>query len=118
MFRTIRKEVGLTGFNNISKVEALGFFVNNISFLPKFKIESYKSRCDIAMIKIELFLFDRIQLIASHYLFYLIIAPVIRTFEIALKYFILMPLGKLILKINPNAENDLAKLLESIDEMK
>jgi len=118
MFRTIRREVGLNGFSNITKVEALGFFVNNVSFLPKFRIESYKAQCDITMIGIELFLFDRIYFITSNYIFYLLFAPIIRIFEIMLKYFVMIPLGKLILKINPNAESDLDKLQTKINEMK
>jgi len=63
MLKTIRKEVGLNDFNNISDVEALAFFVNDADNNPNIKIKFYKARYQFQMVRLEIFLIDVIKFV-------------------------------------------------------
>lgn len=118
MFRLMRKELGLNSINGVSSVEALGFFVNNFANNPKSKIVSYQARYRIMMIKIELFLFDRYCFIFSKRTYYLFIKPVFGIIKLLFQYIFVIPLGRLILKVFPNAPKKLDELMERLEELK
>ena len=75
MLTTIRKEVGFNKYNDITPVEALGFFVNDIANNPVSKIKSYKAHYNIKMIKVQLFLNDIVFLVYVQKLYNAFIKP-------------------------------------------
>lgn len=103
---TMRKEVGLNYFNNISDNEALGFFINDLSYnsIAKEHAMDYKFR--IKMIKLELFMIDRSRFIWSKQLF-VFFKPIFAGISILFKYIVLIPLGKLIIKLFPKVAKKL-----------
>ncbi|RBP58078.1 hypothetical protein DES36_12513 [Alkalibaculum bacchi] len=114
MLKTMRKEVGLNYLSNISDVEILAFFVNDVASNPKSKIESFKARYQLKMVRLEVFIFDQINLVVLKKLYYAVLAPIIGILGLIYKYLIMVPIGKLILLINPNAQESIAKFEEKI----
>ncbi|EGD46279.1 hypothetical protein Cpap_0891 [Ruminiclostridium papyrosolvens DSM 2782] len=109
MLRTIRKEVGLNFLDSVSQVEALAFFVNDVAFNPCSKIKISNSKFSLKMIKIELFFIERLQLVYTKRLFYNYAMPILGTFNLIIKYFILMPLIKLLIFLFPNIKEKISK---------
>ena len=99
---TMRKEVGLSTFNSIRANEALGFFVNDITNNPIAKENAYKAKFRIKMIKFELAMIDRTKFIFVKSVFYKLIMPCFAILSIVLKYIIVIPFGRLIMKLFPN----------------
>lgn len=116
MLKTIRKEVGLNYLNSISDVEILAFFVNDIASNPNSKIDSFRARYQLRMIKLEMFILERLNFVYLKNLYYLIIAPVLGILGLIRKYLILVPLGKLVLLINPNAKQSVEKFEKETEE--
>lgn len=119
IFKRIRKEVGLNTFNNISNVDALAFFINNFANNPNFKVESYRARTKIIMIRLELIIFDIHFGVGIKWLFYHSIYPIYSFLKLLVRYTIMIPIGRLILKINPNVKvyfDDLQAKLEKAKE--
>jgi len=114
MLKTMRREVGLNYLSSISDVEILAFFVNDVASNPKSKIASFKARYQLKMVKLEIFIFDQINFVVLKKIYYAIIAPIIGILGLVYKYLILVPIGKTILFINPNAQESLSKIEEKI----
>lgn len=112
MLKTMRKEVGLNYLSSISDVEILAFFVNDVASNPRSKISSFKARYQLKMIRLEAFVFDQLNLVILKKLYYSIFAPIIGILELVNKYLIMIPIGKLILHIKPNAQERIAKIEE------
>ncbi|KJS11162.1 MAG: hypothetical protein VR67_15620 [Peptococcaceae bacterium BRH_c8a] len=98
---TMRKEVGLSNFNNIPSHEALGFFVNDISNNPIAKVNAYDAIYRIKMIKLELLMIDMVKFIGAKYIFYKLIKPIWGFFSITFKYLFMIPLGKALIWLFP-----------------
>ena len=101
IFISMRKEVGLSNFNVIESNEALAFFINDISSNPLAKTNAIESKFRIKMIRFELAVLDRTQFIWLKKLYYRIIKPIFAIVSILYKYFILIPIGKVITKLFP-----------------
>lgn len=114
MFKTMRKEVGLNYINNISDVEILGFFINDIANNPRSKISSFKANFHLQMIKIEIFIFDRIYFVLTKKIFYSIFAPILGLIGLLIKYMIMIPLGKFLKWIAPNIISKFDKADENL----
>ena len=63
IFASMRKEVGLSNFNDITNNEALAFFINDISSNPIAKVNFIEAKYKIKMIKFELAIIERTQLV-------------------------------------------------------
>ena len=77
ILKAIRHEVGLTSLSDLESNEALSFFVNDLGSNPLSRIESYKSRYNIFMIKSEIFFYNRYKLLTTKKLYYHIIKPIL-----------------------------------------
>ncbi len=111
---TMRKEVGLSYFNSISNNEALAFFINDISSNPIAKSNTMDAKFRIKMIRLELFIFDRIRFLWVKKFYFVFIKPVFGTIKILYKYLIVVPFGKTITKLFPKfAEKVTQNSLES-----
>ncbi len=99
---TMRKEVGLSVFNSIHANEALGFFVNDITNNPIAKEKAYDAKFRIKMIKFELVMIDRTQFIFAKSIFYVAIKPFFAGLAVILKYLLVIPFGRLLIRIFPN----------------
>ena len=83
IFKTIRKEVGLSFFDNIETNDALAFFINDISSNP---LAIEKSTRFIHIKKI----------------YFKYIKPIFSGINIMIKYFLRVPFGKIFSKLFPN----------------
>lgn len=92
LLKTMRNEVGMNFLANISDVEILAFFVNDIAINPSFKIKSYKARFQIRMIKLEIIFIELVKFVFLKNIYYLFIAPVLSTIGLIFKYFLLFPI--------------------------
>lgn len=99
---TMRKEVGLSVFNTLEANEALGFFVNDITGNPIAKEKAYKAKFRIRMIKFELGMINRTKFIFVKYIFYRVMKPIFACVSIILKYILIIPFGRLLIKIFPS----------------
>ena len=102
---TIRKEVGLSNFDNIANNEAVAFFVNDISSNPIAKIEVAKSKFRIKMTRFELFMFDRSEFVWMKKFYYHILTPIFWVPIFIIKHLILIPFLKILHKIFPSLRN-------------
>lgn len=101
ILKTIRHEVGMTRFGELESNEVLSFFVNDIGTNPVSKIQSYKARYCIFMLKAELFFVDRHQFVFAKKLYYYFIKPVLGCISLLLKYVIVIPLGGILIFLFP-----------------
>lgn len=101
MLTTMRKEVGLSSFNNIHANEALGFFVNDISNNPLAKESAFDAKFRIRMIKFELGVIDRIRFLWLKKMFFHLIKPIWAAASIIIKYLFACSMGRLLIKIFP-----------------
>lgn len=92
---TIRHEVGLTSISELEPNEVMSFFVNDVGTSPLSRIDAYKARYSIFMIKCEIFFFNRYNLVTTKKLFYHWIKPTIVAIGELLK-FLVMCIGKLL----------------------
>lgn len=100
-FVSMRKEVGLSYFNSIASNEALAFFINDISSNPSAKTNAIKAKFQIKMIRFELAVIDRTQFIWIKKLYYKLIKPIFSCVSIILKYIIVIPFGRIMMKLFP-----------------
>ena len=109
IFNQMRKEIGLNSFEGTFKFDSLAFFVNDISYNPLSKIKYYKSRYYYYMMKTELFLIDRIKFVYLKKMFYTIISPIFSVIGLFFKYFLMIPLGRIIMRLFPKFAEKLNK---------
>ena len=103
---TIRKEVGLSNFDNITNNEAVAFFVNDISSNPIAKIELAKAKFRIKMTRFELFMFDRSEFVWVKKLYYYGLKPIFWLPIFTIKHLIAIPFLKLLHKCFPSLGNN------------
>ena len=102
IFASMRKEVGLSNFNDIANNEALAFFINDISSNPLAKVNFIEAKFKIKMIKFELAIIERTQFVWLKNFYFKFIKPVFSGGAIVFKQFIFIPFGRLITKLFPN----------------
>ena len=117
IFMTMRKEVGLSYFNNIAGNEALAFFVNDISSNPIAKEKAIDAKFRIRMIKMELWIIDRTRFLWLKAIYSKTLRPGLALVSLGIKYFFLIPLGRLISVLFPNFAEKINKQIEE-DEVK
>lgn len=105
MLVAMRKEVGLSNFNSIASNEALGFFINDISSNPSAKTNAIKAKFQIKMIRFELAIVDRIQFLWLKSVHYKLIKPVFAGLSILWKHIIVIPFGRIMMKLFPGFVN-------------
>jgi len=118
IFRTIRKEIGLNTFDNVSSVEALAFLVNDFANNPFSKINSYKAKHKIRMLKIEIFFINELKFVILKKMYYMFIAPIFSVTRLLIKYLILIPLGKIVILFAPDIQERLDSTLQKLEEIK
>ena len=101
IFKTMRKEVGLSYFNSIGSNEALAFFVNDVSSNPIAKENAMDAMFRIKMVRFELMVLDRSRFIFLKQLYTSLIKPIFAGITIIFKYIVLIPVGRLLLKKFP-----------------
>ena len=101
ILKTMRKEVGLSNFNSIGSNEALAFFVNDVSSNPIAKENALDAQFRIRMIKFELVMIDSTRFIFIRKLYTSLIKPIFAGISIVFKYIIVIPFGRLIVKLFP-----------------
>ena len=99
---TIRKEVGLSNFNNIANNEAVAFFVNDVSSNPIANIELAKAKFRIRMTRFELFMFNRSEFVWAKKIYYYVLKPIFCIPLFTIKHLIAIPFLKLIHKCFPS----------------
>lgn len=109
IFVAMRKEVGLSNFNSIASNEALGFFINDISSNPSAKTNAIKAKFQIKMIRFELAVIDRTQFVWTKKLYYKLIKPIFSGLSIILKYILVIPCGRIMLKLFPGFANKIVQ---------
>ena len=109
IFVAMRKEVGLSNFNSIASNEALGFFINDISSNPSAKTNAIKAKFQIKMIRFELAVIDRTQFVWTKKLYYKLIKPIFSGLSIMLKYILVIPCGRIMLKLFPGFANKIVQ---------
>ena len=95
ILKDIRHEVGLTNLSELESNDALAFFVNDIGTNPLSRIEAYKSRYNILMIKSEIFFDNHCKLLTTKKVYYHVIKPIFGVVLMGLKY-LLMPIVKVL----------------------
>ena len=113
IFNQIRKEVSLSFLEFSSGYDALAFFVNDIANDPSNSSKYSKYRFKVKMLKLETFFIKIITFSHIKKIYYMFIAPVIGFIRILFKYLILIPLGKLLMKIFPKFAKRLAEEQEN-----
>lgn len=116
IFRTIRKEIGLNTFDNVSSVEALAFFVNDVANNPLSKINSYKAKHKMLMLKIEIFFINELKFVNLKKIYYMFIAPIFSIIRLLIKYLIFIPFGKIIIFFFPNIQEKLDNTVQKLEE--
>lgn len=91
IMRQIRKEVGLTAFNQISSNEALGFIINDFATNPLQKNVTQKMNYKIRMLKVELFFMDRHSCVALHAVYFKYVRTFFGVIRCVLLYLIVLP---------------------------
>ncbi|MBR5302788.1 MAG: hypothetical protein IKU38_08140 [Clostridia bacterium] len=113
ILKSIRHEVGLTSIGDLTTNEALSFIVNNFAMNPLQKIKTYKAKYCIFMIRVELFMYDRINFVYVKKGYYYLIKPVIGMVWLTLRFLVLYPIIKLLSLFFPqlktNIENSVDK---------
>ena len=109
IFASMRKEVGLSNFNDIANNEALAFFINDISSNPIAKVNFIEAKYKIKMIKFELAIIERTQLVWLKNLYFKFIKPIFSGISILFKYFVLIPFGKIMTKLFPKFVNKISQ---------
>lgn len=100
IFVTMRKEVGLSYFNNIANNESLGFFINDLSN-PIARSNGINAKFRLRMVRFELTIIDRTRFIWIKKLHSVTFRPLLAGISIILKYTIQIPFGKLVCKLFP-----------------
>jgi len=95
---TIRKEVGLSIFGGIQANEALGFFVNDLVHNPIAKRNAADAKFRIRMINLEMGLIHQIKFPFLSRVYIAFIKPIFGGISICVKFFVLIPLGRFIMK--------------------
>jgi len=95
ILRTMRREVGLSMFNNIDDNDALAFFVNDISSNPSADEKRLDASFRLKMIKFELWMIERHQFIWLKTIYYDILKPILSIPLIILKYIVVIPFGRI-----------------------
>ena len=108
ILRTMRKEVGLSYFNSIRSNEALAFFVNDIASNPCAKKDDMDAGFRIKMIQFELAIIDRTQFIFIKRIYTNYIRPIFAGISIIAKHILIIPFGRLLLKLFPDFFNKTA----------
>jgi hypothetical protein len=101
ILKAIRHEVGLTSFGDLSSNEALAFFVNDIGINSVSKVQAYRAKYHIFMLKAELFALDRYNFILVKKFYYYCLKPIFGILAITLKFLLLIPFCKLIALLFP-----------------
>ena len=101
ILRTMRREVGLSVFNNIDDNDALAFFVNDISSNPIADEKRLDASFRLKMIKFELWMIERHQFIWLKTIYYGMLKPVVSIPLIILKYIVVIPFGRLMIHFFP-----------------
>lgn len=102
IYKTIRKEVGLSIFDHIETNDALAFFINDFSSNPLSIEKSIDANFRIAMIRFELFIFNCTRFIHIKKIFFKYIKPVFSGISVVAKYFLLIPIGRILSKLFPS----------------
>ena len=102
ILRTMRREVGLSLFNNIDDNDALAFFVNDISSNPIADEKRLDASFRLKMIKFELWMIERHQLIWLKTIYYGTVKPIVSIPLIVLKYIVVIPFGRLMAHLFPS----------------
>ena len=110
---TIRKEVGLNLFNTIKENEALGFFVNDLLNNPITKEKAINSKLYIKLVKFELYIIEQTRFTILKKLYLLLFKPIIGLVSILIKFIIVIPYGRLLLKLFPNFPQKISAKEES-----
>lgn len=113
ILKTVRHEVGMSRFSELESNEVLSFFVNDIGMNPLSKIESYKAKRNISMLKFELFMVDRVNFSFLKKIYFEFISPVFNGVKIVFKYLIHIPIGRFVIFIFPSL-----KKIDKQDEVK
>lgn len=95
ILRTMRKEVGLNYFGNVSGNEVISFFVNDMSNNPIAKENSMDARFRIKMIRFELMMVDRTKFLIAKQLYNGFVRPIFGGISVVLKYVVVIPIGRL-----------------------
>ncbi len=101
ILRTMRREVGLSLFNNVDDNDALAFFLNDISSNPIADERRLEACFRLKMIRFELWMIERHQLIWLKTLLYGLVKPIFGTVIIVLKYLVVIPFGRLMACLLP-----------------
>ena len=88
ILKAIRHEVGLTSFGDLSSNEALAFFVNDIGMNSASKVQAYRAKYHIFMLKVELFALDRYNFVLLKKFYYYLLKPIFGLLVITLKFLI------------------------------
>ena len=97
---TMRKEVGLSYFNNIANNESLGFFINDLSN-PIARSNGINAKFRLRMVRFELVIIDRTKFIWIRKIYSVTFRPLFAGISILFKYIIQFPFGKLVCKLFP-----------------
>lgn len=100
IMKQIRKEVGLSAFNQISTNESLGFFVNDFATNPVQKNKAHQMNYKIFMLKIDLFFMNRFHGVLVNWLFYKFIKPIFGIGRCVIVYLLILPSIHLINKFS------------------
>lgn len=101
ILKAIRHEVGLTSLGELSSNEALAFFVNDIGMNSASKVQAYRAKYHIFMLKVELFALDRYNFVLLKKFYYYLLKPIFGLLVITLKFLIVFPFGKLLSLLFP-----------------
>ncbi len=94
ILKTMRKEVGLSMFNNIDDNDALAFFVNDISSNPIADEKRLDASFRLKMIRFELWVIERCHFIWLRTILTVVFRPIVSVVLIVLKYIVVIPFGR------------------------
>ena len=91
ILKQIRKEIGLANFNQIGTTESLAFFINDFATNPFSKKTAYEMEYKILMLKIDMFLHERVCFVTSKYIINHFIKPIVTIPLLIIYYFVCFP---------------------------
>lgn len=98
LLNQIRKEIGMYNFELSLNFKSISFFTNDIYFNPRISIKWWNCKIKVFLIKFELFICKLEEIVFLKILLYILAVP-FKMLQLIIKYLIVIPFGKLIIKI-------------------
>lgn len=98
LLNQIRKEIGMYNLELPLNFKSISFFTNDIYFNPRISIRWWNSKIKVFLIKFELFMCRIEEIVFLKIIFNILTVP-FKMILLILKYLIVIPFGRLLIKL-------------------